>query len=326
MKRIRFFLLFVSITLGVFAHDSKPAYLQIEALDSTHYDVLWKVPLQSKAKPYGLQVRFDSEVKDVHKPVAVEVAGWHIENWKIQSRKSLVGTHVGIEGLSSTAKEVLLKYIDLDGHTFSTLISPSRPQYVFQVTPHSGGVVAAYTKMGFEHILEGTDHLLFVACLVIIASTFAKLMWTITGFTLAHSVTLFLSALGIVQLPIPPIEAIIALSIVFLAMEIAKGNKKSLTYRYPVVVSSSFGLLHGFGFASALMEIGLPKEERISALLFFNVGVELGQIAFVLFLLTSAWIIKKVWKRSRFFSWDKLVSYIIGSVAMMWLMQRILAF
>ena len=127
-------------------------------------------------------------------------------------------------------------------------------------------------------------------------------------------------------MPIPPIEASIALSIIFLAIEIVKNNKNSLTYRYPVVVSSSFGLLHGFGFASALMEIGLPENERVVALLFFNVGVELGQLVFVAFLLSIAWIFKIIFKNHTNIEYTKITGYIIGSIATMWLYQRVLIF
>lgn len=316
-------LLLLSLSFG---HDSKPAYLQIKALDTHHYDVLWKVPMQSSKKKYMLNVKFDESIKNSHEPAEVEVAGWKIMRWRISTDSSLLGKKIKIEGLSSTAKEVLLRYIDIDGNKISSLISPNKPVYTFTQESKGDGVVLAYTKMGIEHILEGTDHLLFVACLVMIANTFGKLLWTITGFTLAHSVTLFLSALGIVHMPIPPIEASIALSIVFLAIEIAKNNKNSLTYRYPVIVSSSFGLLHGFGFASALMEIGLPQNERVKALLFFNVGVELGQLAFVMVLLVFSTLLFKIWKSARNIEWNKIVSYAIGSIAMMWLLQRLLLF
>jgi len=327
MKNLKvFFFFFLFFSSLLFAHDSKPAYLQIKALDSENYDIVWKVPMKGIGKKYVLHVQFDNSIENIKKPIEVVVAGWHIKNWRIYKKGFLSGTKVTIEGLSSTDKEVLLRYIDLDGNKFSKLISPNHPEYIFQETKNSNGVVAAYTKMGFEHILEGIDHLLFVACLVMIANTFAKLLWTITGFTLAHSVTLFMSALGWVHVPIPPIEAMIALSIVFLAVEIVKKNTNSFTYRYPAVVSSSFGLLHGFGFASALIEIGLPAKEKIAALLFFNIGVELGQILFVILLFLFMWIIRKIWKGSIYIPWQTLISYTIGIIASMWLLERVILF
>ncbi|WP_424286598.1 HupE/UreJ family protein [Eudoraea sp.] len=155
-------------------------------------------------------------------------------------------------------------------------------------------VARQYSILGIKHILEGWDHLLFLICLMLVAGIGKKLWITITGFTIAHSITLALSALDVVRLPIPPVEAVIALSVVYLAVEIALQKKDSLTYRYPIAVSSSFGLLHGFGFAAVLSDIGLPQIEVVTSLLFFNVGVELGQIIFVLGILLFWLFIRKI--------------------------------
>ena len=205
--------------------------------------------------------------------------------------------------------------------------------YVVEAVPDKLQVAATYTRLGIEHILLGIDHLLFVACLLLVAGGGRRLLLTITGFTVAHSVTLALSALELVRLPVPPIEAAIALSIVFIAVEIARGKKNSLTYRYPIAVSSSFGLLHGFGFAAVLREIGLPQNEIPTALLCFNVGVEIGQIAFVGVLLLLMYAIKPVLamdvdgpvhaSASRI---RVSAAYLIGSVASYWLIARLEAF
>ena len=158
-------------------------------------------------------------------------------------------------------------------------------------------------------------------------------MWAITGFTLSHSITLVLSTLNIVKLPIVVVEAVIALSIVFLAIEIAKSSfnksqQPSLTYRYPVVVSSSFGLLHGFGFASVLLELGLPKNDQFLALAFFNIGVELGQVFFIAGVLLLIYVTKKLIdiSRERLKRYEKINAYLIGSIASMWLIERVLQF
>jgi len=188
-----------------------------------------------------------------------------------------------------------------------------------------------YIELGFEHILIGLDHLLFVACLVYISGSRKKLFFTITGFTLAHSITLFLSASNIVTIPIAPVEAVIALSIIFLAWEIAKNRQQSLSLRYPVLVSSSFGLLHGFGFAAVLSDIGLPETERLMALLSFNIGVELGQLAFVLalFILVklASWLY--LWMQDKPLTLPMLrlpISYLCGITATFWFIQRLTAF
>lgn len=327
MKQLKIlFLLFGLLSIFSFADEIRPAYLQIIALDENSYDVVWKVPVKRSGEKLALNVEFNKSVLRLKNPIGAYVGKSYIENWRIYREGGLDGTSVQIKGFSSAATEVLLRIIDKDGIKTLGRISPQASEYTFTRAAEKWDTIKTYTELGIEHIMEGMDHLLFVACLVMIATTFRKLFWTITGFTLAHSATLFLSTMDLVRLPIPPIEASIALSIVFLAVEIAKGDKNSLAYRHPVVVSSSFGLLHGFGFASALMEIGLPQQERVTALLFFNVGVEIGQLIFVVFLLAVTWLIHKTWKKSTMISWFKPASYFIGTVASMWLIERILAF
>ena len=327
MKFIKALLFFIVLFSNVgFSDEIRPSYLQIKAMGENTHDVIWKVPARNDQFKLALKVAFDKNVRKIKEPVGAFVGGSYVSNWRIYAPEGLDGTTLQISGLSSSPSDVLLRIINEQGEITIGNIKPDKPTYTFVASAGTWETVKTYTKLGIEHILEGTDHLLFVACLVMIASTFTKLLWTITGFTLAHSITLFLAAMDWVRVPIPPIEAAIALSIVFLAMEIAKNDKNSLTYRYPGLVSSSFGLLHGFGFASALMEIGLPQNERIVALLFFNVGVEIGQLIFVGFLLLMAWFIHLSYKRSKDIQWAKVISYMIGSVSMMWLFQRVLSF
>jgi len=317
--------LFLSFTSS-FADEIRPLYLQIKAIDSNNYDVVFKIPAKHVRLVKILKVKFDKNVKNNDNIKTVLVNRSYIRHFKIKTKNGLENTKIKILGLSASTAEVLLRIIDKDGVSTSASIGPNNPTYKFVGSPSTFETIKAYTVLGVEHILNGTDHLLFVACLVMIAGTFRKLLWTITGFTLAHSITLFLSALDIVHVPIPPIEASIALSIVFLASEIARGDKNSLTYLYPGLISSSFGLLHGFGFASALMEIGLPQQEKVYALLFFNVGVEFGQLLFVSVLLSIIWGLNRIFKKTANFQWDKPVAYVIGSISMMWLIQRIMVF
>jgi hydrogenase/urease accessory protein HupE len=188
-----------------------------------------------------------------------------------------------------------------------------------------------YIVLGIEHILIGLDHLLFVACLVYISGSRKKLFFTITGFTLAHSITLFLSANDFVTIAIEPVEVVIALSIIFLAWEIAKNRQQSLSLRYPVLVSSSFGLLHGFGFAAVLSDIGLPESEKLWALLSFNIGVELGQLVFVLGLFMLVKILSYFYQffRHKVLTLSMLripISYFCGTLATLWFLERLLAF
>ncbi len=185
-------------------------------------------------------------------------------------------------------------------------------------------VAVQYTWLGMEHIWIGFDHLLFVLCLIWIAGDWRRILVTITGFTLAHSVTLALAALQVVSLPVPPIEAVIALSVLFLATEITRGKRSNLTWRYPIAVSSSFGLLHGLGFAAVLGEIGLPQLELVTGLVAFNVGVEIGQIGFALAVVAVLVLLQR---SSWFVRYGQVTTgYIVGTIAAYWFIERTVAF
>jgi hydrogenase/urease accessory protein HupE len=222
----------------------------------------------------------------------------------------------------------------LSGEKYSLVASPEEDEVIIPESESFGSVARDYLSLGVRHILEGYDHLLFLVCLMLIAGTARRILITITGFTLAHSVTLALSALGLVHVPVAPVEAAIALSIVFLALEIVRGNPESLTYRYPIAVSSSFGLLHGFGFAAVLGETGLPQTEIPAALLFFNLGVEVGQLIFVL---GAVLVYQLVQLGARTFAgsdlaFDRLrpletrAAYAVGILASFWMIQRVATF
>lgn len=202
---------------------------------------------------------------------------------------SLVACPGGIEGLSlgiyypafNPSITTLIRVEPVDGLPITAVLPPDELTWVVPPEPTFSGVARDYLVLGFEHILGGIDHLLFVAGLMLLARTARRIVLAVTGFTLAHSITLSLAALGIVRVPIEPVEAMIALSILFLAAEIARNDEASFSRRFPIALSFVFGLLHGFGFASALGEIGLPRGELTAGLLFFNIGVELGQLAFI---------------------------------------------
>lgn len=199
----------------------------------------------------------------------------------------------------------------------------------------TSGVARKYAVIGIEHIWKGWDHLLFLVCLLWIAGDFRRVLVTITGFTLAHSVTLALSALDILRLPVPPVEAAIALSIVFLAREIIIGRRNSLTWNHPIAVSSSFGLLHGLGFAAVLGQIGLPQTQVLTGLLFFNVGVEIGQVIFIAGIAAAFFGLKALFtfsERTHLINESLLAparlaaAYGVGIVASYWMIERILGF
>ncbi|WP_440875175.1 HupE/UreJ family protein [Thalassotalea sp. PLHSN55] len=308
----------------VFAEDMRPASLNIIAIDNEHYDVIWKVPAVGN-KRLSMHVIFDENSQNASAKKQDFINGAYIESWQIKRDNGLTGLTVNIDGLLTTNADVLVRIVDQQQQSITQVLNAEHQQLHIEGNFEPENVIGTYTYLGIEHILIGLDHLLFVACLVYISSTRRKLLLTISGFTLAHSVTLFLAATETFALSIPPVEAVIALSIVFLAIEIAKRKENSLTLKYPVLVSSSFGLIHGFGFASVLAEIGLPVQEKITALIFFNVGVEIGQLMFLAVLLVTF----KMITHSKLLSAGQirwLVSYSCGGIAMIWLVQRLGSF
>ena len=220
----------------------------------------------------------------------------------------------------------------LEGGSATAMLAPTEDAWTVPEAMTAARVVREYSRLGIEHIIGGYDHLLFVLGLLVIARSARRILLTVTGFTLAHSITLSLSVLGYVQVPIAPVEATIALSIVFLAHEISRQQYDSLTYRYPLLVSFSFGLLHGLGFASALGEIGLVREEALLSLLFFNVGVELGQLLFIAAVVMLAWLALRAARLSRHAAMltarqaDLAAAYVIGIPAAYWLIERVAQF
>jgi hydrogenase/urease accessory protein HupE len=325
------------------ADEYRPAFLELKQSAASDFDVLWKVPAMGELR-LGIYVRFPADAEVISPVRSSMVGGAFLERYSIRRTGGLAGGEIVIEGLTGLATDVLVRIERLDGTTEVARLAAANPSFIVQGSLSRLEIARTYTLFGIEHILEGIDHLLFVACLILIAGTGRRILITITGFTIAHSITLSLAALNLVRLPIPPIEAVIALSIVFLAREIALERRDTLTWRYPIAVSASFGLLHGFGFASALGEIGLPQTEIPAALLAFNVGVEIGQILFVCGIVSCVWIVTNLLQRiglrtnpvsireteSRPVVWlqhiEKPMAYLVGSVTIIWTIERTMLF
>ena len=322
------FLLILSIVTA-YADEYRPAYLELKQISNEAYDVLWKVPARGADERLGLYIVFANDIETIKPLRASFVSDAFIERLSISRAGGLAGTEITIEGLERVSTDVLVRIQRLDGTSETARLNATSTSFFVKGTPQLWGVVNTYLVFGVEHILEGFDHLLFVACLIFIAGTWRRILITITGFTVAHSITLTLAALEFVRSPIPPIEAVIALSIVFLAREIVLDRRDTLTWRYPVVVASGFGLLHGFGFASALSEIGLPQSEIPAALLAFNLGVEVGQVVFVLTLLSSFWLIKKILGMQSvmcLIKSEKPMAFVVGTITMYWTIDRVSGF
>ncbi len=317
------------------AHDARPNYVQITEKEANTFRVSWKVPasMPGSALPYPtLPEGCVAERQPAWQQAGAEYLGQQV----FRCDEGLSGRVVGIEfPIINPSLSTLYKIRLANGEEHLRILKPSETEWTVPDAEDRFAVATEYTKLGVEHIWIGVDHLPFVACLLFIARTPRRLLITITGFTVAHSITLALSTLDLVRIPTPPVEAAIALSVVFMAWEIAKGDETSLTYRFPVVVSSSFGLLHGFGFAAVLRDIGLPQTELPTALLFFNVGVEIGQILFVIALLGAFFIVRPALEsvlrsaadpEMRWTSLTQPASYVIGCIASYWMIQRVAGF
>jgi hypothetical protein len=256
------------------------------------------------------------------------VAGARIEHTTYKNNsESLTGQTITIDGLPALQTDVLLLVQLQDGTQHSAILRPGSPVFTIPLEASKLEVAADYWRLGTIHILEGADHLLFVLALLLIVSGLGELVKAVTAFTVAHSITLALATLGMVHMPAAPTEAIIALSILFLATEIIhKHNGQfSLTENYPWVIAFTFGLFHGLGFAGALSEIGVPQHEVPLALLMFNVGVETGQLLFVAVVVGIMALFRRLPLRAPQGAW-RVAPYAIGSVAAFWTIQRVMSF
>jgi hydrogenase/urease accessory protein HupE len=252
------------------------------------------------------------------------VPGAYVERWRVSRPGGLAGQSLRIDGIAGGVTDVIVRVERKDGTSQVERLLPAEPQFVVAAPAGTAAVAWSYLVLGVEHILGGIDHLLFVLALLLIVRGAKRIFFTITAFTAAHSITLIAATLGWVHVPGPPVEAMIALSIVFVAAEILRGlrGKPGVTARAPWIVAFSFGLLHGFGFAGALAEVGLPQKAIPVALLMFNVGVEVGQLIFVGFALgvTALTARLPLWRRR----WmPYAVPYVIGTVAMFWVIERV---
>jgi hydrogenase/urease accessory protein HupE len=312
---------------SVSAHEARPAYLEITESANNHLRILWKQPMRSD-KVLSIQPLISELPLDEKLARNSFVSGASIKQWMVNAgEKTIEGRQVMIEGLQFTMTDALVRINFADGSGITQILKPDSPTMTISREARNSIPVWGFLQLGVEHILLGIDHLLFVLGLLLIVQGRVVLLKTITAFTIAHSITLALAVLGFVNVPQAPVEAVIALSIVFLASELIKQQhgKVGLTAQYPWLVAFIFGLLHGFGFAGALSEIGLPQNDIPMALFLFNVGVEVGQLIFVAAMIASIALVKKI--KIKFPNWSEAVTpYIIGSVAAFWLIERVMAF
>jgi hydrogenase/urease accessory protein HupE len=311
------------------AHEVRPASLSLEETAAGRYQVLWRTPVLS-GMPLPVALKLPDGVREVEEPIVQELPGSRLERHVIDAGESgLAGRRIEFPGLEASITDVLVRVSLRDGTRSTTLVRPSEPWLEIAASRGPFAVAGAYLVHGVEHILLGFDHLLFVLALILIARSPRVLLWTITAFTLAHSITLALATLGVVQVPGPPVEAMIALSILLLASEILRlrRGEPSAAARWPWLVAFSFGLLHGFGFAGALSQLGLPQGDVPLALFAFNVGVELGQLAFIAAVLGVVAVVRRVPVLA---SLERralpAAAYAIGILAAFWFFERLAGF
>ena len=334
----------LAILLGVlgalFGHSGRsdevrPGYLELRQTASDTYSLLFKIPALGDDLRLAIYVNLPAGTNDVTPPRAGFHGGAYTERRTVRRSGGLTGQTIAIDGLSGTSTDVLVR-IESGGATQTERLSPTKTTFVVQAAPGAGEVAATYLRLGIEHILFGFDHLLFVLALVILVRDWRRVALTVTAFTVAHSITLAAATLDLVNVPGPPVEAAIALSIVLVAVEIvnARHGTPSLAARWPWLVAFCFGLLHGFGFAGALAEVGLPHHAIPIALLFFNLGVEIGQLVFVAAVLAAHELFRRAITlrldpalvQRTVNRLDVTAAYAIGAVAAYWLIERTSAF
>jgi len=306
------------------AHETRPAYLELKETAPGQFSVIWRTPVLAGMR-LPVALKLPDGVRNVEEPSVQELSGSLLERRSVDAGPNgLAGKRIEFPGLQLTITDVLVRIERLDGTPSTELVRPPRPW--LEIAAQRGALATAgvFLAQGIEHILLGVDHLLFVLGLLLIVRTPWMLVKTITAFTVAHSITLAVATFGFATVPAPPLNAAIALSILFLGPEIVRvwRGQTSFTIRHPWVVAFAFGLLHGFGFASGLTALGLPRNEIPLALLAFNVGVEIGQLAFValILLLVRAFKVLQVhWPRAA----ELAPAYVIGSLGAFWTIQRV---
>ncbi|MBB6520874.1 HupE/UreJ family protein [Pseudoteredinibacter isoporae] len=322
IKRIQYLLLFCVLSFSALlqAHESRPFYIDIR---------------ETKAGEFSLLARVPESVPAFNRP-KIELPDFCQYQQPGQASSRMFSCSQGIEGaelaivypLVNPSISTLIRLQRANGQIHNARLGPKQSHWQVPALEERWVLAKDYTILGIEHILIGLDHLLFLACLVFIAGGWRRILITVTGFTIAHSITLAAAALGVIRLPVPAIEAVIALSIIFLARELVLNRRDTLTWRHPVFVASSFGLLHGFGFAAVLADIGLPQTELPVALLFFNIGVELGQLFFVCIAALLFAVLRRLFndmanlhQQGQFFS-----ACAVGVLASFWFFERIAGF
>ena len=317
------------------AHLFAPSLLKIVESSAHSYHVVWKTPTKT-ASNIPLQPTWPSSCTTINESPTLQEGTGIISSWTLRCEAigdaGLVGKSLGISGLAQNQASAMVMLNLLDGRQYQRVLNAEGSEFIIPAEPSLTSVMREYPLLGAEHIWEGLDHLMFVFGLLLLAGVSTRLLWTITAFTVGHSITLAIVTLGVLTYPVSLIEFAVALSIFVLALELSRTKTvetKGLFRRYPWLVAGGFGLLHGMGFAGALAEIGLPQNNVPLALLFFNIGIEIGQIIFVALVLGIWWLAKGVLTFAQLtVNQEKLLPipvYLLGGLSAMWCIERGLA-
>jgi hydrogenase/urease accessory protein HupE len=309
------------------AHELQPSSFELRQLTPERYEIIWRAPTYYR-KPHPARLQLPDNWQPAGAAKVTRLADGALHRRLVDIPPDTVdGAIIRFAGLEATITDVFARFVWLDGTETTAIARPSQPWLEVVAQRSAWQVAWDYTLLGIDHILSGFDHLTFVLALLLIVSGARRLLITVTSFTVAHSITLAAATLGVMWVPGPPVEAVIALSILFLAGELVKVNRgqPSLTASYPWIVAFAFGLLHGFGFAGALGDIGLPQNEVPLALLMFNVGVEIGQLLFIGVILVMVLALRRL--RLEWPAWIRQApAYGIGGIAAFWLIERVAGF
>lgn len=308
------------------AHPLAPALLQLQESAPGHYEVLWRTSV-TRTQRLDVAPELPADCIAASEPqIATEGGDAVVARWQVKCASALTGRRIAVQGLTQSGINVIV-HISTAAGVVDTLLGPDQTEFVVPEPAAQSPVFVRYLRLGVEHLLGGFDHLLFVAGLLLLVRRWRPLLLTITAFTLGHSLTLALASLGLIKVPQAWAELGIALSILLLAVEVARpaSAAPSLLRRRPWLMAAGFGLLHGLGFAGALAEAGLPKEAIVQALLAFNIGIELGQLLWVLALLAVAMAGQKMLKTPSETMVRVLPAYVIGVLAAYWCWDRFAA-
>lgn len=313
----------IFISVSAAAHPLAPSLLEVVESTPGESTVLWKTPL-ARVPGVTLAPVLPETCQRLGEVISKAVGTAREDRWQVMCKAPLVGGTIAVAGISSMQSNVILRVALHDGRNYQVVLNSESPQFVVPEHPRISDVFKNYVMMGIFHILTGWDHLLFVLGLILLVRNKKKLFWTITAFTVSHSVTLSLAALGYIHVWSSAVEALIAFSILILAIELTRSQARGATFfhRYPWIMSFSFGLLHGLGFAGALAEVGLPEGEIPMALFSFSVGIEMGQLAFIVAMLLA----QSLWSRipmPQLLKKPVLAVYTIGSLSAFWVFERL---